>query len=317
MGQKRGFVHQFKERFAQVNFDTTRPLVFVDLFGGSGLLSHTLKQQYPEAEVIWNDWDNYYQRLNRLPETQEILDELAKRYKATIPKLTRFDSDTCVQIQNYLKQQFETNSWLDYITISCALMFNGNYADSTEDLINKPRAFYNRLTTKERAVAGYLHGVERVRMDAFELFKRIIDHEQQFEGTIILVLDPPYLSTQSDCYLEDYWRLSDFIPLMQLLKQTSLPYVIFGSGKSDVQVCLEWADQVEEMVLDKVLKIATSKFEDLPSRFNVFKENLSKLRSQQLHRTDGSMLPVPNTKDRTEYALDNFRHRVGTYENNK
>jgi adenine-specific DNA methylase len=33
--------------------------VFVDLFGGSGLLSHIAKYEKSDATVVYNDYDNY------------------------------------------------------------------------------------------------------------------------------------------------------------------------------------------------------------------------------------------------------------------
>ena len=37
----------------------------VDVFGGSGLLSHTAKQLKPKATVIYNDFDGYNERLSK------------------------------------------------------------------------------------------------------------------------------------------------------------------------------------------------------------------------------------------------------------
>lgn len=59
MGQKRRFLGEFRKALA--TFPDAR--VFVDLFGGSGLLSHTVKQERPDARVIYNDYDGYHLRL--------------------------------------------------------------------------------------------------------------------------------------------------------------------------------------------------------------------------------------------------------------
>ena len=58
MGQKRRFVSDFKE--ALKLFDNSK--IFVDLFGGSGLLSYVTKQERPDARVIYNDFDDYHLR---------------------------------------------------------------------------------------------------------------------------------------------------------------------------------------------------------------------------------------------------------------
>lgn len=68
-GQKRKFTKEFAKVLQQYPDDT----VFVDLFGGSGLLSHITKRQKPNATVVYNDFDNYRQRLARISQTNELL----------------------------------------------------------------------------------------------------------------------------------------------------------------------------------------------------------------------------------------------------
>ena len=43
--------------------------MFVDLFGGSGLLSHITKCVRTDATVVYNDFDNYRCRLVNIPAT--------------------------------------------------------------------------------------------------------------------------------------------------------------------------------------------------------------------------------------------------------
>lgn len=51
---------------------------FVDLFGGSGLLSHIAKHQRPDATVVYNDFDNYRHRLEAIPRTNALLADIRK-----------------------------------------------------------------------------------------------------------------------------------------------------------------------------------------------------------------------------------------------
>ena len=69
MGQKRKFLKQFKP--ALKNYSETA--TYVDLFGGSGLLSHTIKSVYPNAKVIYNDFDNYQERINNIDKTNQVI----------------------------------------------------------------------------------------------------------------------------------------------------------------------------------------------------------------------------------------------------
>ena len=50
-GQKRKFTREFAIALDKYPSDG----VYVDLFGGSGLLSHTVKTVYPGARVVYND----------------------------------------------------------------------------------------------------------------------------------------------------------------------------------------------------------------------------------------------------------------------
>ena len=63
VGQKRMFAKEFIKVLEQFPEDT----VFVDLFGGSGLLSHIAKRSKPDATVVYNDFDNYRFRLKNIP----------------------------------------------------------------------------------------------------------------------------------------------------------------------------------------------------------------------------------------------------------
>jgi hypothetical protein len=65
-GQKRRFVNGFVLAMQQMKAGK-EITVIVDLFGGSGLLSHTAKRIFPECRVIYNDFDNYSQRLQNNP----------------------------------------------------------------------------------------------------------------------------------------------------------------------------------------------------------------------------------------------------------
>ncbi|WP_370408951.1 DNA adenine methylase [Tenacibaculum dicentrarchi] len=71
-GQKRNFIKEFKIALKSYPEDA----IYVDLFGGSGLLSHTVKQENPKATVIYNDYDNFKQRLNAISRTNKILSKL-------------------------------------------------------------------------------------------------------------------------------------------------------------------------------------------------------------------------------------------------
>ena len=72
MGQKRMFIKEFRN----VLKEFPDGAVYIDLFGGSGLLAHVTKREKPEARVVYNDFDNYRQRLENVGRTNALLAEL-------------------------------------------------------------------------------------------------------------------------------------------------------------------------------------------------------------------------------------------------
>ena len=71
-GQKRRYVGEFCRVLGQIR----DARIFVDLFGGSGLLSHIAKRERPDALVIYNDFDGYRTRLDNTPRTNALISDL-------------------------------------------------------------------------------------------------------------------------------------------------------------------------------------------------------------------------------------------------
>ena len=117
-GQKRMFVSRFKEALS----DFPPNGVYVDLFGGSGLLSHTVRTTFPNATVIYNDYDNFSKRLHAIPRTNKILDQLRK--VVTVPNKSRINETQKKLIITVLENE-DKKGFVDYITLSANLLFSG------------------------------------------------------------------------------------------------------------------------------------------------------------------------------------------------
>jgi adenine-specific DNA methylase len=72
-GQKRRHVKEFSSLIKNIC-----PDLVVDLFGGSGLLSYLAKRANPQNRVIYNDYDNYCERLSSIEQTNELLQYFRK-----------------------------------------------------------------------------------------------------------------------------------------------------------------------------------------------------------------------------------------------
>lgn len=131
-GQKRRFLKPFKEALNEFSSTAT----YVDLFGGSGLLSHTVKQMYPDAKVIWNDYDDFQERIDKVKETNQLLEEL-RPLLASEPKDKKVRMEVRQQLLNIVKNK----KYVDYITLSSNILFSGKYMMNYEQLSKE--AFYS------------------------------------------------------------------------------------------------------------------------------------------------------------------------------
>ena len=229
MGQKRMFAKEFVKVLGQF-YDST---VFVDLFGGSGLLSHITKCVRPDAAVVYNDFDNYRERLANIPVTNALLSDL-RRIVEEVPRKKRITGDFREMVLARLEREERERGYVDYITLSSSLLFSMNYATDLEGM-RKEDLWNTVRQTDYHEANDYLDGLTITGEDYKEVFRRYKD----VPGVTFLV-DPPYLSTEVGTY-KMYWHLADYLDVLNVLK--GHPFVYFTSNKSSILELCDWMDR--------------------------------------------------------------------------
>lgn len=224
MGQKRMYVKDFKEVLKSFPDDA----IYIDLFGGSGLLSHITKHQKPCAKVIYNDFDNFRQRLENINRTNTLLGEIRDIVK-DFPRKEKLPSEIKDKILQLLEEE-EKKGYVDYITLSSSLMFSMKYVTDLNGL--KKESFYNTVRQSDYVCDGYLDGLEIVSCD----YKELVAKYKYIQNVVYLV-DPPYLSTETGSYKMS-WKLSDYLDVLSILVGTS--YIFFTSNKSNLIELCQW-----------------------------------------------------------------------------
>ncbi len=205
----------------------------MDLFGGSGLLSHITKCVRPDAVVVYNDFDNYRQRLANIPATNVLLSDL-RRIAEGEPRNKRITGEVREKVFARLEREEKERDYVDYITLSSSLLFAMKYVLSLEDM--RKETLYNNIRQTDYPEAkDYLEGLTITGEDYKEVFKRYKD----VPGVVFLV-DPPYLSTEVGTY-KMYWRLADYLDVLTVLK--GHPFVYFTSNKSSILELCDWIDR--------------------------------------------------------------------------
>lgn len=210
MGQKRMYVKEFREALKQFPEDA----VYVDLFGGSGLLSYVTKREKPNATVIYNDYDNYQERLKNIDRTNALLADLRDIVKDS-PRHKKVHPAVREIIFSRLEVE-EKKGFVDYITLSSSLLFSMNYVQDLDAL--KGEGIYNNVRMTDYTCYGYLDGLEITSCDY-----RILFEKYRLDQNVVYLVDPPYLSTEVGTYRMT-WRLSDYLDVLNLLVGTSYIY---------------------------------------------------------------------------------------------
>jgi len=228
-GQKRRFYKPFKESLKA--FQTCN--VFVDLFGGSGLLSQWTKETRPDAIVIYNDFDNYSRRVSNVENTNRLLAQFREILKnEPVDKI--ISKEAKAAILKAIQREEKKSGYVDYITISSSLLFSMNYATNYADLAKQ--TMYNVVRKNDYQPApDYLTGVEIVNMD----YRQLFDRWKHVHGVVFMV-DPPYLSTDCTTY-SNYWKLANYLDVLQTLKATN--YYYFTSNKSSILELTDWLEK--------------------------------------------------------------------------
>ena len=228
-GQKRMFAKEYIKVLEQFPDGIT----FVDLFGGSGLLSHIAKCQKPHSKVVYNDFDGYRLRLEHIPQTNELLAELREIVQG-MPRCKPITGDAREKVFECLHKHQERYGYLDFITISSSIMFSMKYCLSIEEM--RKETLYNTIRKTDYSLCSdYLDGLTIVSAD----YKQVFNQYKNTPGVVFLV-DPPYLSTDVGTY-NMCWSLADYLDVLTVL--TGHSFVYFTSNKSSILELCNWIGQ--------------------------------------------------------------------------
>lgn len=123
-GQKRGWYNNFTSR---ITLDFANVNTFVDLFGGSGILSQFVKQVRPDARVIYNDFDNFSERLKNIPDTNRRIKELREATAGLVP-MQRISGQTAKKVIEICSRA------KDITTVGKSVSYSSNFIRKFEDL---------------------------------------------------------------------------------------------------------------------------------------------------------------------------------------
>lgn len=249
LGQKRKWIKYLPElingNLFEKGFSNYKKGVWVDMFGGSGLLSYNIKQLCPDAEVIYNDFDGYTDYLNDecvniIKEVGVKVADIYSKYNAKYsgrlkPCHEKYLFKLLVYYRNKYGNKFYDNAIYSFI------LFSGTKAISLIEK-RKQKTFYKLHKTScgifysnqiNKDCQNYLDNLTITKgVDFKQLIQQYKDNKNA-----VFVCDPPYLNTYSGNYKSGFDKNNfDF-----LVENIRPPFIAFSSMKNNLR----------ELLLDK------------------------------------------------------------------
>lgn len=165
-----------------------------DVFGGSAVCARCIKDARPDVRVIWNDFDNYSDRLRHIAESEELRKTLYRMFggvgdaslcRPLTPDEARAFHEVCVAHHQRFGF-FDDLLVRRWSSIGCP---KGFY-----DLNNPPEKLFSRVPRTPLKVADaerWLDGLEITRCEARQL---------PIQDGDFVILDPPYVETTCSEY---------------------------------------------------------------------------------------------------------------------
>ena len=226
--------------------------IFIDLFGGSGILSRWTKDTYKDSIVIYNDFDNYRERLKNITTTNELLRDIREILK-DVPHRKLIDDEKTKQIKDLFKDYKNNNKFIDLKTLVHQLHFTKCLNVETEniDKFLKYKLYNNLNKNNIETSEDYLNGLNIVSMDWKKLYNYCKETFKNYK--ICFILDPPYLYTDKSQYNCRFWKLADSVELLDILN--NYPFIFFNSSISGFK---EFVDVINRLFNTKITYKNTS-----------------------------------------------------------
>ena len=207
----------------------------IDVFGGSGICSYYIKQARPDLAVVWNDYDNYAERLEHAEDTERLRQRLLDLLGVPVRKGTfipPLNDEQRAVVLNECKRLEAQTGFVDYQTLSRWFYLYPLKADKMRLFSGKMHNRVPVVPIRVDACRSWLREVYRtcfcfsgldtaIPGDCFVVHPRDFIRSQD----VLFIFDPPYLGTGCN----DYGN-KDALKILQSIVEccACLPFLLFG-----------------------------------------------------------------------------------------
>lgn len=230
-GNKRNWIKPLQQQFRDIRFN--EDVIIVDLFGGSGILSHLFANLYPNNKIIYNDYDHYLDLFNWKNELNEMIvwsnNFFNEKHYKKHQKISEEDTKTIKAkfVELFGENYMENKKLLNVLTSNFCFRSHDNLENMYFNVRKTP------FLTEAQTIDTYiLPNIEVVHEDYKDLINSLKDKP------CFYILDPPYLMTSKAHYEnEKFWGLDNTIDIFELCLKNKC--ILFESDRSGILSMIE------------------------------------------------------------------------------
>ena len=216
--------------------------IIYDIFGGSGALSLMFHEFYPNAKIIYNDYDEIIET----KKNENVIDKSINRFniyrreitndfeKANIKQDEKLPSKLVEYYKNKYKKWID-NDWYFMYLFNSSISFNGRSADV------KINDSWNKVRKTDIEPKHYLYEPFKItHLNYVEIFNKLTKTKP--DKKTLLLLDPPYLNTDWTFYKTDWFNFWEYIKMLKYFMDClKLGYylILFESTASQIDLVIE------------------------------------------------------------------------------
>ena len=213
-----------------------------DIFGGSGALSIMFHEFYPNAKIIYNDYDEIIEN----KQNENMIDKSIKKfnkYRTEIIKELdenniKTDDKIPSHIVQYYKDKYKSwinNDWYFRYLFNSSISFNGRSGDvKINDSWNKVRK--TDIELKHDIYKDF----KIIHMNYSDILNKLI--KQKPKKKTLLLLDPPYLNTDWTFYKTEWFNFWEYIKMLKYFMDClKLGYylILFEATASQIDLVIQ------------------------------------------------------------------------------
>lgn len=259
-GQKRAFTSYIINNKNELDNYINDKTIIIDVFGGSGLLSHVFACLYPNNKIIYNDYDEFSQmyKAENIEKLNNVINEINNVINGKYKKEKRISKEDTIKIKTMIKNLNLNNHFKNILSSLYGYSGNKVKFDNIESADMWAKTFDKCYDVK---YDDYIkNNISIIKKDYYDIFQDYYNNDN-----IFYILDPPYLYTDNGKYVktsEDskWFNVGDTLNILyQMFTKKNFKGLFFNSYKSEFHTMFNFTKVITNNDKIKIIELAKTR----------------------------------------------------------